>query len=280
MFGTIDFLQQTIDIMPDWPDAYFRLGEAFMNIHRKDEAIDAFHRYLDLDPKDTLGAIIKLSLLGASPQPDTLPQAYIAGLFDHYAPRFEQSLLGSLEYRVPQIIRDMLGKFRPLTEPREIILDLGCGTGLGGEAVASRALWIEGVDLSKEMLKSAELKGFYHDLAQGDIVNYLTTRKQSFDTIIAADVLTYIGDLTHVIHSIPPRLNSDGIFIFSVQKTDDPVEYCLSEDHRYCHSYEYINQLFEKSELTIVNHIETSLRMDHGYDVIGYVIMAKKKKHS
>lgn len=276
MFGAIDLLQQTIEITPEWPDAHFRLGEAFMNINMRDEAVGAFCRYLELDKDDTLGAIIKLSLLGASPQPDNLPQAYVAGLFDHYAPRFEQSLLGSLEYRVPQIIRDMLDQYRPLNEPQETILDLGCGTGLGGVAVASRAIWIEGMDLSEGMLKEAKAKGFYHALAQGDVVEYLTAREQSFDTIVAADVLTYIGDLTHIIQSVPPRLNAGGIFIFSVQKGDDNVEYLLHEDHRYCHGYAYIARLLEKSGLVIKNCIEAPLRKDRGKDVLGYIILAEK----
>lgn len=278
MFGAIDLLQQTAELAPDWPDVHFRLGEAFMNIHMRDEAVGAFCRYLELDPEDALGAIIKLSLLGASPQPDNLPQAYVAGLFDHYAPRFEQSLLGSLEYCVPQIIRNMLDKFRPLDEPQETVLDLGCGTGLGGMAVASRALWIEGMDLSEGMLKEAKAKNFYHALAQGDVVEYLTTREQSFDTIVAADVLTYIGDLAHIIKSVPPRLNPGGIFIFSVQKAEDQAEYLLSEDHRYCHGYKYVEDLLKKSGLTVCDHIETSLRKDRGRDVVGYVILAEKKQ--
>ena len=62
------------------------------------------------------------------------PEAYIRHLFDQFSATYDHTMVHDLDYRAPQILWSlaemlMIGLDGPLE-----ILDLGCGTGLAGEA--------------------------------------------------------------------------------------------------------------------------------------------------
>ena len=70
-------------------------------------------------------------------------------------------MVHDLGYRAPQILRSlaemlMIGLDGPLD-----ILDLGCGTGLAGEAFKSLARRLDGIDLSPLMIERAKGRGIY-----------------------------------------------------------------------------------------------------------------------
>ena len=57
------------------------------------------------------------------------------------------------------------------------VLDLGCGTGLVGQAFKMDKNSFIGVDISQKMLDKAALKGVYANLIKADIVDFLQTLK-------------------------------------------------------------------------------------------------------
>ena len=65
------------------------------------------------DPADAQGARARLALIGRADAPRALPQAYVARLFDDYAPRFDAHLTENLGYRAPALIADALGATAP-----------------------------------------------------------------------------------------------------------------------------------------------------------------------
>ncbi|NBC31742.1 MAG: methyltransferase domain-containing protein [Alphaproteobacteria bacterium] len=157
--AAIDLILQAEELAPDWPPFPFRRGELLMAAGRRDEAVAAFKRCLQRDAADRLGAVIKLALLGAVPDPPQLPPGYVAALFDQYAPRFDVKLVERLGYCVPELLAAAIAELKPARENDGRVLDLGCGTGLAAEAVRRRAAWLEGVDLSAGMLDQARRKG-------------------------------------------------------------------------------------------------------------------------
>ena len=67
------------------------------------------------------------------------------------------------------------------------------------------------------MLGEAKSKNIYDELVNKDIINYLEEQKSnSFNTIMAASVVVYFGDLNKLITHIKSVLAHKGIFVFDV----------------------------------------------------------------
>jgi predicted TPR repeat methyltransferase len=274
--SAIELLEQTREICHDWPPLYFKLGELYMESGERDKAVQTFRRYLELDIEDRQGAVIKLSLLGAMVQPKTLPAGYVESLFDQYAPRFDKALVENLSYRAPRLIAEAVSKVKPENSQGEKILDLGCGTGLASEALFKRASWLEGVDISSGMLLESESKQIFHKLKQADLADYLNDPDETgtFDIVLAADVLVYMGDLASLFVLIKKKLGKSGVFAFSVQKLA-AGEYLLQADHRYAHSLIYLQTCAARAGLHISYCCEEILRQDAGEDIKGYIVVCE-----
>jgi predicted TPR repeat methyltransferase len=150
-------LEQALELAPNWPLAWFALGEARERLGEKDGAADAFRAALAVDPSDAQGARGRLALLGEGATLDALSPAYVARLFDDYAARFDAHLAGELGYRGPELIAAALDRLDSRRFSR--CIDLGCGTGLAGAALRERVDTLIGVDLSPRMIAKARGTG-------------------------------------------------------------------------------------------------------------------------
>src|SRR5208337_1882462 len=129
-----EMFEQALEQARGWPPAWFALGEAREKLGDVEGAADAFRRTLETDPSDAQGAGPRLALLGKAEPPSALPRAYVARLFDGYAPRFEAHLTEKLHYRGPALIAEALDAAAPGRRFAHA-LDVGCGDGLMGEAI-------------------------------------------------------------------------------------------------------------------------------------------------
>src|SRR5215831_20913216 len=93
-----DLLEQAVELAPNFPSAWFTLGEIRRQLGDRDKAIEAFRKARESDPEDRHGAAVRLMQLGAD-QLGEMPRGYVQTLFDQYAPRFEAALIGDLGYR-------------------------------------------------------------------------------------------------------------------------------------------------------------------------------------
>src|ERR1700727_2812892 len=76
-------------------------------------AAQAFRETLVADPADAQGAMARLALIGRGDAPRALPLAYVARLFDDYAPRFDKHLTKNLHYRAPPVSAGALSGVAP-----------------------------------------------------------------------------------------------------------------------------------------------------------------------
>lgn len=274
--GAVSVFEQALELAPEWPEARFALADALHTAGRRDDAVKAYAAYLARDPDDVMGAAIRLALLGAAPQPDRLPEAYVKTLFDQYAPRFEESLVGQLAYQAPFLLRAALDAIAPVEAPCGRVLDLGCGTGLAGEALRNRAAWLEGVDLSPGMVEQARRKGVYDRLDVADALIALSDAKDRFDIVVAADVVVYLGNLAPLLTGAKRALVPGGLIAFSAQRTGGDG-FVLGGDHRYAHSPAYLRATAEAVGFTVERLEDAICRTEKGVDVPGLIVILRDR---
>jgi predicted TPR repeat methyltransferase len=187
--AAVDLLTQALERAPNFVSAWFALGEIRAQGGDRDGAVHAFRAALAADPSDRHGAALQLARLGVGKPGEAMTPGYVRSLFDQYATHFDEALVKGLGYRGPQLLREALRdacavRDRPFRFARA--LDLGCGTGLVGEALRECCDAMIGVDLSPAMVAVARRRGVYADLAVGDMVDFIMSRPEdSFDLVVA-----------------------------------------------------------------------------------------------
>ena len=97
------------------------------------------------------------------------------------------------------------------------LLDLGCGTGLSGEAFRAAGFSaIDGTDFSEEMLGFAETKGVYRQLFKGDLNNPIPARPGDYANIVAVGVFSPGHAPADMINTVVALLQAKGCFGFSL----------------------------------------------------------------
>ncbi len=264
-----EVLEQALERAPDWPPALFALGEALEQLGDVERAAAAFRASLSADPLDTQGAAARLAVLEASAAPANLSQAYVARLFDDYAPRFEDHLTGALAYRGPALVTEAIDSVAPGRRFAAAI-DLGCGTGLAGAALRDRVDRLTGVDLSAAMIAKARALRIYDALEVGEIVAHLTRFEAAFDLIVAADTLVYLGDLAGVFAATARALAPRGLFAFTVE-TFAGDSYRLSATMRFAHAATYVEAMAGAAGLRPLALKEAWARRERGIESPGLV---------
>ena len=204
-----------------------------------------------------------------------MPPAYVETLFDQYADRFDRALVDGLAYRGPALLRAAIEE---TAGPRHFarMLDLGCGTGLAGEAFRDLAERITGIDLSARMLALARAKGVYADLVQADIVGYLQGQAPAAcDLIVAADVFAYLTDLAPVCAAAARGLAPGGVFAFTVE-THGGDDVVLGHELRYAHGAAHVRAALAGAGLATLKLRAASTRLEAGVPVDGLVVTAHK----
>jgi predicted TPR repeat methyltransferase len=273
-----DLLTQAIELAPNFTTAWFTLGQIRVALGQHEAAIAAFRRAHASDPEDRHGATIWLMRLGAERLAE-MPKGYVQTLFDQYAPRFEDALLGDLDYRAPQLLFKAVISVRVKAKKPSFFrraIDLGCGTGLGAGAFHKEVDHFIGIDLSAGMLEKARETGLYAELEVADMVEALRSKPEaSANLILAADAMCYVGDISPVLHEAVRVLTPGGVFAFTLEthRGDGVV---IGEGLRYAHAAEYVRAQVIAAELAVAHLEEASPRMEDNAPVQGLVVVAAK----
>ena len=184
-------------------------------------------------------------------------------------------MLGDLYYQAParlaELLESQLGELRDLQ-----VLDLGCGTGLGGRVLRPRARSLAGIDLSPEMIAHAQTTGLYDTLEVAEITGWLSRAKDPvFSLIAACDTLIYFGDLRQVLVPAARRLTVGGWVAFTVEK-GETIPFRLTDYGRYQHSKTHIVEAAADAGLVLQHVSEGLLRYEYGEEVTGWVVLLKK----
>ena len=275
-----DILAQTVALAPGFATAWFALGAIRDRLGDRAGAIAAFEQARDADPQDYHGARLQLARLGSGAATPAMSETYVRRLFDQYAGRYDTALTERLAYRGPALLREaveqaMRAAGRPLHFPS--VLDLGCGTGLGGAAFRPVADWLVGVDLSPAMIAQAMAKDFYDRLATTDLADFLTgdaSDAAKYHLVLAADVFVYVNDLAPIVAAVARILAPGGLFAFTVE-THAGGGVKLLPTLRYAHGAPYIRRALADASLTVAYIYEVAVRSEKGMPVDSLVVAAQ-----
>ena len=294
--------RRAIELQPAYVEAHNNLGSVLQRLEQSDAALAAYRHAVALGPTfsqpylnlgrlyalagDTLNAAATFEaaiargidvdsfrhLLSALKGETTLraPDAYTRSLFDNFAGDFDRRLIDELGYHVPETLAQRIKALAPQNALR--ILDLGCGTGLCGAALAGCYSQLTGIDLSGPMLEKARARNLYTELTESSIETWLEhAPPAAYDTVLAADVLVYCGDLAPLFASIAHRLVTGGLYAFSVEIAEGE-SFVLQASGRYAHPVAYIRSLYAGGGLTEVDGFPHHIRGN----VNGYIFILRK----
>lgn len=271
-----DLAEQACTLDPGWVDAWFVLAETSERADERARAVEAYQRCLALEPEDRLGAGARLTLLGAVDTPERLPNAYVRALFDQTARRFEESLVGRLEYRAPERLMQALGPFRADMPSPLAVLDIGCGTGLAGVLLRSWAVRLDGFDLSPLMVAEARRKNVYDAVAVADLLDVSSDDAPRYGLAVAADVLCYVGDLAPAFDAIRARLIGRGHLAFTVE-AGSGSPYALGPAQRFRHDPQAIERWLAAAGFERLACERAVLRRERREPVNGLVVVARRQ---
>jgi len=270
----IECWKRAIALRPDYADAHKNLGVALEKKGDRAAAIHHWEQALRLRPKWDEPQYYLAAARGEKTL-DKAPPQYVVKLFDEYADKFDEHLLSTLEYRVPELLLEAIrrsGRAR-----FDVVMDLGCGTGLCGERFRSISGRLSGVDLSPRMIEKARARGIYDELIVGGLEEALAGRSD-MDLILAGDVLGYVGELGALFKSIASGLRHGGYFAFSVEKPseEETGDLVLRKSRRFAHSRRYVEQTASAAGLQAMELSEAMLRMDEKMPIMGMICLLRK----
>ncbi len=270
--------RRAIALRPDHSPAWRNLTHTLHRSGNTAEATRVLEQWLAIDPGNPVAAHM-LAAFGGRSAPDRASEDYVKDVFDEFAGSFDAVMHG-LDYRAPTLIAARIalevGSAAALLE----VLDAGCGTGLCGPFLRKYARRLVGVDLSARMIARARERGDYDELVAAELTSFLQSGESTFDLIVSADTLVYIGDLAPFFAAAAHRLGRDGVLVFTVEHAGDlegTGSFRLDLSGRYSHSKAGLARGLAAAGLTTATMTEAVLRKEQGQPVAGLVVAARKR---
>jgi predicted TPR repeat methyltransferase len=272
----IENFNKAMELSPSLKEAYEGLGTCYAETGEREQAIAWFNRYLELDPGDDSEVKLKLARLNAGEIPGRYPAAVMLTTYEKKAQNWDTDVLRpGKEFLGPKHVREALEVLN-LAQTRQLdVLDIGCGTGVCGEYLRDYAKFLEGVDLSPHMLEQARKKGYYDQLECADVVAFMQGCNRTFDLIIASGVLILFGDLLPVFQAVARLLNSGGIFVFTLYRSES-VAIMVRYNLHFAHSEAYVRELAESAGLQVSMLEQKVHEFDLGEPQPGWIVALRK----
>ena len=137
-------------------------------------------------------------------------------LYRDWAESYDADLVAN-GYASPARCAQALARF---VEDRSApLLDIGCGTGLSGEAFAETGFTIiDGADFSDEMLQVAARKTVYRALLKGDAARPLPVEPGAYANLAAVGVFSPAHAPPELIDQALALLPAGGCFVFTLNE--------------------------------------------------------------
>ena len=303
--------EQALAIQPDFVETIVNHATALLELKRLDEALAGFDRVVALDPSNTVGWNNRANTLVALGRLEEGAESYdralalrpdletarsnrflvllklrkvsriadfaLREMFDDVATRFDHLMVDELDYRGHLHLRTLADAKLPQLRAPLGILDLGCGTGLVGNAFKDLAAGgrLDGIDLAPRMIEVARKRGIYDDLILGDLETVLAAPGPSYDLIVSADTMVYLGDLAPTFRGVVNRLVAGGHYLFACEAKEG-AGWEQTDVSRFRHSETYLREEAAHCGLTYFACMDCTLRYEREEPVPGFAIALRK----
>ena len=303
---------RALALAPNFMEAHSSRATAYLELNQPDQALAAIDKALALNPAHAISWVTRgnalaiqkrfeeavasydkaLALVPYLPQAvenrenalfelkraNRCPPGYMRNLFDGFAPHYDQTMLQGLGYRAHLHLRTLADRVLPPEAARLRILDLGCGTGLVGDTFRdlARGGRLDGIDIAPKMIEAAQARGIYGELMLGDLESVLHAAGPSYDLMLAADTMIYLGDLTPTFTGVAKRLEQGGFYIFAVESKDGEG-WEQTTAHRFRHSESYVRAMASEAHLDVLEIMPCVLRYESNVPVAGMTVAVKKR---
>lgn len=263
------FFDQIMQLQPNHSPSLNNLAAIYLKLDMRETSRDYLERALKINPQDTISRHMLNAITGVT-KADSTPD-YAQNLFNNYALYYDQHMQGQLNYSIPTHIGRTLHQLHLLSLNKA--LDLGCGTGLTGVVIRESCKQLSGVDIAEKMLAHAKKKNIYDQLIKMELIDFLKQEQDSYDLIVAADVLPYFGDLNELMELIDKHLNARAYFMFTTE-INAHSPWFLESSARFSHQPEYINLLTQHYSLKVIKQEKIPARMQNQalLEVMLYVV--------
>ncbi len=192
---------------------------------------------------------------------------YTRRLYDSFAPEYDTKMTELASTALQTALAFLPDKHY------QSVLDLACGTGLLGVQASFSFDTLTGVDISGKMLDKARETARYTRLVEQDIVAFLEHDKQTYDLLLAIEVVGYLPTVQPLFQQIASHLSRNGVFVFSVETADKTG---LSLNGRFLYSAADIDKALSAANLTVLKRDKTALRREGQGVAKGEVILVRK----
>jgi predicted TPR repeat methyltransferase len=142
-----------------------------------------------------------------------------------------------------------------------------------GQLIHAPGREITGVDLSSGMLAKAAERGVYSSLVEAEIHGFFAASDRTYDLVIAADVLVYIGDLEDFFAGAARCLNRGGLLIVSIETTNES-DFKVLPSGRFAHQLSYISRI-TAGRFVVEREIPTEIRLDAQGAAYGAILLLR-----
>jgi len=125
------------------------------------------------------------------------------------------------------------------------------------------------------MIEVARKRGIYDDLILGDLETVLAAPGPSYDLIVSADTMVYLGDLAPTFRGVVNRLVAGGYYLFACEAKDG-TGWEQTAASRFRHSEAYLRDEAARSDLAFFARMDCTLRYEKEAPVPGFAVALQK----
>jgi predicted TPR repeat methyltransferase len=270
----LSYITQAIELEPDNEHTLLKLAMIHKKLNNIKQAKICYNKVISNNPDNEIARYYLAMMNGANSFVSS-PASYVQELFDGYAETFDNELVSKLKYRIPEQIGEIVKKHSTPSQKYRT-LDLGCGTGLVGTHLKDISEHMTGVDIAPKMIKKTAERGVYDELVTSGIDAYFESHEYRPNLVTSADVFIYIGDISKIFSGVSKSLEDDGLFIFSIEDTNEDDKFMLKDSGRFGHNEKYIKALAKDNDFKIIDIMKTIVRLEAGKPIQGHIYLLKK----